>query len=101
MSQSVSTEDPGSRVEPPAANPEVERIARANGWRPRSEWSGNPDDWKPADLFVAYGLDNPGVLAHRNRILADRLEKQLDKTSALERKVDETINVVNTLTTMN
>lgn len=32
-----------------------EDAARERGWRPKEEWSGDPDDWANAKQFVKYG----------------------------------------------
>lgn len=34
---------------------EVETAARAQGWVPKEEWSGPPEKWRPADVFVDRG----------------------------------------------
>lgn len=36
----------------PASVSAVEIIARANGWRPKSEWIGPTDNWSSAEEFV-------------------------------------------------
>ncbi len=33
----------------------IEAKAREDGWRPRSEWRGDPEDWVPADEYVRQG----------------------------------------------
>ena len=34
------------------ATPTLEDIAREMGWKPQDEFRGNPEDWKPAHVFV-------------------------------------------------
>lgn len=34
---------------------DVEAQARSQGWRPQSEWKGDPDDWVSAKVFVKNG----------------------------------------------
>lgn len=34
---------------------QVEQQATKDGWRPKEEWDGNPDDWKDAKSFVRDG----------------------------------------------
>ena len=40
---------------PPPVSYEVKARALDMGWRPREEWNGHPDAWKPADEFVRRG----------------------------------------------
>ena len=35
--------------------PEHEVAAREKGWRPKDEWEGDPDDWRPAKQFLEWG----------------------------------------------
>ena len=35
---------------------DVERDARAQGWTPKEEFKGNPDNWKPAKQYVEWGV---------------------------------------------
>lgn len=34
---------------------EIEQQAFDDGWRPKEEWKGNPDNWKSADHYVEWG----------------------------------------------
>lgn len=38
----------------PQVNP-IEEKARAQGWVPKEEWTGDPAHWRPADVFVDRG----------------------------------------------
>lgn len=66
--------DPGDQA--------TEARARAMGWRPFEEWTGNPDGWKTAQEFVEFADANPGVLRETNR----RITKQNER---LERRITE------------
>ena len=96
------TQTDAEDVVPPHAD--VERVARANGWRPKEEFKGPPDKWAPADVFVARGLENPAILADRNKMLADKqdkLERKLHETKqTLEAKLDGAVDTVSQLTNM-
>jgi len=38
------------------APPSIEDFARARGWKPQEEWSGE-GEWRPADKFIEFGLE--------------------------------------------
>lgn len=105
QTQLIDREDP-PRTEVDGVNPETERIARLNGWKPRSELPANFDDsrWIPADVFVARGLEVPAILANRNKALTakvDDLQRQIAESERLSgEKLDAAIETVNGLTTM-
>lgn len=85
-------------------NEEVERVARANGWKPKEQFKGNPDDWADAATFVARGLENPAILAKQNKILTDRFDHlqrvHADTTRDFQTKLDEAVGTVTQMTTM-
>ena len=41
--------------EQPSSEPSIEDQARASGWLPKDEYTGDPATWKPADRFVENG----------------------------------------------
>ena len=89
---------------PPQLDPDVERVARINGWKPKEEFAGDKARWIPADLFLARGVEDPSILAARNRTLVSRFD-DLQRTSAadrraLETKLDGAMETVSTITTM-
>jgi len=93
-----------TRENAPPDDAEVERVARVNGWKPKDEFKGDPEKWAPAPVFVARGLENPAILADRNKVLAsklDRLELQhRTATAQLETKLNDAVSTVATMTTM-
>lgn len=97
-------QDQGTQGDEPPINEEVERVARANGWKPREEYKGDPAKWTSADVFVARGLESPAVLAERNKVLADRLGRlervHTDTVGKLEKQLQETSGTVLTMTEM-
>lgn len=102
MSQSRTVEE--ETDDDPKPHADVERIARANGWKPRTEFKGDPDKWKPADQFVAYGLENPAILEDRNKVLAHRLERlervHGETVGGLKKDLDDTRSTLGTMTEM-
>lgn len=71
----VNREAPAADV--PAAAPvdDIESRARANGWVPKEEFRGNPDQWRDAAEFVRRGEEELPILRERNKALAARLEQ--------------------------
>lgn len=69
----------------PEADP-VEAEARKQGWRPKEEWSGDPDNWKDAKTYVEHGEVKSRIAKlekeHQERF--DRLERMNKK--AMERQ---------------
>ena len=99
--------DTADRVDTAVVNgvdPETERIARLNGWRPREEFRGDEERWVPADVFVARGLEVPAILANRNKALTakvDDLQRRFEESQrASNQKLDEALETVQTMTTM-
>lgn len=66
-------------AEEAAPDPDVEAEARAMGWRPREEYKGDPDKWKPADQFVSHGRQ---ILP----LVQENLRRATDKISRMERE---------------
>ena len=49
--------------------------ARRMGWKPKDEYTGNPEKWVPAEEFLKTGFDTPAILAERYKILDDRFAR--------------------------
>lgn len=60
--------DPNTQADDPVAN-----LARDLGWRPKEEFKGNPDDWKPADEFIRTGRDVQRTTARELREVKSQL----------------------------
>ena len=43
----------GDDAPPPA--PSVEELAQRMGWKPKEQFRGDPDKWRPADEFILQG----------------------------------------------
>lgn len=102
MSQTIET-DAGTGDAPPE-HEDVLRVARANGWKPKDEFKGKPDDWISASVFVSRGLENPAILAKQNGVLVDRIDR-LERvhqrtTTDLTAKLDEAVTTVASMTGM-
>ena len=73
---------------------EIEARARAQGWKPKSEYRGDAAHWKPAAEYLQYGEERLPVLRERQRVLEDRLaearrrdEAQLQMMADLSERV--------------
>ena len=60
-------------------------VARAQGWRPFSEFKGDPDDWVDAKAFLEKGERNAPMMRERNRKLASTVERQQQELAELKR----------------
>lgn len=65
---------------PPPA-PTVDDLASEMGWRPKDEWRGDPDKWKPAHEFMRATVDVNRKLANRLKDVDDKLDRVV-RTSA-------------------
>lgn len=52
----VLGDEPTEQHEEDDGMSDVERDARAQGWTPKEEFKGNPDNWKPAKQYVEWGV---------------------------------------------
>lgn len=103
MSQSANRVD-DTDEEVTLTDDEVERLARANGWRPKDQWKRDPDSWSDARTFVARGFENPAIIRERNRVLTERLTTlERNTTSKLDEygnQLGEAREVIQTMTQM-
>lgn len=82
----VAPVDPGDPVvdhgeaQPPKT---VEDFARERGWKPKEEFSGNADDWRPAEDFIAFGMDRNKNLISDVKHLRDTTERMARTTAEL------------------
>lgn len=97
-------DDPPDNDEVSRIDPETERIARVNGWRPRSEYKGDIDKWIPADVFIARGIEVPAILANRNKMLAEQvndLQRRFEaSTQESNARLEDAVSTVKQMTTM-
>lgn len=77
------TEGEGAEVEQaPQIDPEAESDARKYGWKPKGEFTLDPEGWVPADRF----LELPSTQRKMTQDINRRLEKELkDRDERLER----------------
>lgn len=59
--------------------------AREQGWRPKEEWTGKPENWKDAKTYVEYG-DTAGRLSK----IEQRIEKEVSERVGRIEKVNAT-----------
>jgi len=80
----------------PAKAPPYEQEAREQGWRPKDEWEGDPDKWRPAKEFYERGelfgkIDHMGKELKETRKALKMLQEHHTKVKETEynRAVDE------------
>lgn len=59
-----------------------EQEASAEGWKPKEQWGGNPDEWVDAETFVKRGREINPILRRNN----ERLQREI---SAVRRELQE------------
>lgn len=76
-------------VEPAAPVADVhEEKAREQGWKPKEEWEGNPDEWRPAKEFLDRGELFSKISGQNSEI--KELKKTLNYLVDHHKKVKET-----------
>lgn len=65
-----------------------EQVAIDQGWKPKEEWEGDPDDWRPAKEFVERGELFSKISGQNNEI--KELRKALNYLVDHHKKVKET-----------
>lgn len=78
MTDEVVVED-GEQV---VTEPTAEEQARKQGWKPKEEFNGNPEDWVDAQEFIDRGKSWAPILASQKK----ELQKQLDEMRLLVRQ---------------
>lgn len=64
---------------------DYEHDAQQEGWRPKEEWQGNPEQWVDAKTFVERGEKIAGILKKK----VDSLEQRLSAAEVANRKFGE------------
>lgn len=93
----------GSASPPPQEDGEVERVARANGWKSREELESagkGTDRFVDAATFVARGFESPAILRERNQVLTERFGQMERSHKALEVKLDTAVGALQDVTAM-
>ena len=89
MAEEIKVEDTELKQEPVKQEPvqltAIEERASAQGWRPKDEWDGDPDEWVSAREFVRAGelfkkIDDQTV---RSKNFARLLTSWLNTTAKL------------------
>lgn len=77
-----------AEVETPeiAAEPEpvtVEGLAGEMGWRPKEEWKGDPDKWKPAQDYLRSTVDVNRKVVNRMKGMEDQISRMARTSAAM------------------
>jgi hypothetical protein len=88
-----------AEADPKPAGDDPVAMARRMGWKPRDEYSGPPDKWKPAEDFVA-DLENPAILRDRYKTLDGRYGRLENEVRGVRTKLEEATSTIVTLTNM-
>lgn len=76
---------------PAGASGSIEETARRMGWRPKEEYRGDPDKWRPAEDFVERGLNELPVLRDRYRALDERYAKDVGDLKSQVKEMGEVL----------
>lgn len=63
---------------------DYESLARRDGWRPKEEWTRDPDRWVDAKTFVERGTTILPIVTAKNRKLEETVEALQKKVGELE-----------------
>jgi hypothetical protein len=74
-------EDAPAEVVEDAPAPTVEDLANDMGWRPKDQWRGDPDKWKPAHEFLRATVDVNHKLGNKLKSFEEQLST-MARTSA-------------------
>jgi hypothetical protein len=72
---------------------DYEAEAREQGWRPKEEWTGKPDNWKDAKTYVEWGDTNKRLSSIESRIekeVSERVGKMEKMFSTQAARLQET-----------
>lgn len=95
--------DNASQVDTSTQISQVELDAREQGWKPKEEWKGDPDKWRPAKEFVDRGelygkIDTMGkelkdtkralqmLQEHHSKVKETEYKKAVEELKALQKK---------------
>jgi hypothetical protein len=91
----VQTED--DKPEDSGADSPYAELAQRIGWLPKDQFTGPPEQWKPADQFIIDGRDIQRETASRLKTVESQLST-ISKTSAsiVEQQVNERVEALRT-----
>jgi len=81
-----------------AGEGDPETRARALGWRPKEQFTGDPERWLPAEQFLQRGYESPGMMRQNLHRLTDEITAVRNQNLELRQRVDESVQVVTDLT---
>lgn len=89
--ENLALEGDGAQVEDTAAEQQVEEqreptaseLASELGWKPKDQWQGDPEAWKPAADFIKAGRDIQQTTSRELRALREQMERVAGVTSQI------------------
>jgi hypothetical protein len=70
-------------VEEEQREPTASEIAAEMGWRPKDQWTGDPEAWKPADQFIRDGREIQQTTARELRSVREQIERMGQVTETI------------------
>lgn len=92
MTEQASGASEGGAAESAGGPVAIEETARRMGWKPKEEYKGPEERWKPAAEFVEHGLNELPVLRDRYRSLDERYNKELREANERAKKTEEKVS---------
>lgn len=90
----------GGTSTPPPDDPETIASARRLNWKPRDEYTGDPDKWLPAREFLNVAFQRPAVLLENYRKLDSRFDQTERELATTRQQLAEAAGTLTHLTTM-
>ncbi len=72
----------------------IEDRARAMGWKPQSEYRGDPRRWTDAATFIAHGEEELPILRDQNRRMSERLARNEGQMATMQKSLTEQAQAV-------
>ncbi len=85
MADTEVVEKTESKTEEAPQYSEAEQTAMGNGWLPKDQWEGDPDEWVPAKQYIKNGELFGRINSYKNKIL--NLEKTMTELVKHNEKV--------------
>lgn len=97
IDEPVIEEEPGAAAESRA---DIERRARAMGWKPKDEYRGPPGNWRDAEEFLRVGETEIPVMRDNLRTMERRLTDSQREVEALRGQVGDLTGIAEELRAM-
>ena len=89
--------EPAQATQP---SPDMEARARDLGWRPKSDWKGHPDAWKPADEFVRRGEEVLPIVRSRAMRAEAKVAELESRVAEMNRGFDDRLKRIDNVSQM-